>query len=119
MAVNFFTSEPKALLDSFNEGIAQDNPKGKILTWVKDKDGDYTHVAENWKNKAWFRPRSIDGALVFNILGRKKVAMPMVVYGFYHGHLVETFLNHFDERFSSASSTAQATKDDFLGGGEE
>ena len=119
MAVNFFTSAPKALLDDFNKRIEQSEVKGKVTTWIKDKDGDYTHVADNWKNKAWFRPKIIDGALVFNILGRKKIAMPIVVYGYYHGHLTETFLNHFDGMFSSGSSTAQATKEDYLGGGEE
>ncbi|MDM9594979.1 hypothetical protein QU617_16865 [Pseudomonas guariconensis] len=116
MAVNFFTSNPKALLDKFNERIDQEDLKGKITTWVRDKDGDFTHVADDWKNKAWFRPKIIDGALVFNILGRQTVVMPTVVYGYYHGHLTETFLNHFDQMFSSSSSTALATKDDRLGG---
>lgn len=116
MAVNFFTSDPKALLDNFNARIDQDEQKGKITTWTRDKDGDYTHVAVNWKNKAWFRPKIIEGALVFNILGRKTTVMPTVVYGYYHGHLTETFLNHFDQMFSSGSSTAVPTKDDRLGG---
>ncbi|MBA6137557.1 MULTISPECIES: hypothetical protein [Pseudomonas] len=116
MAVNFFTSDPQALLDGFNKCIDQEEPKGKITTWIRDKDGDYTHVAADWKHKAWFRPKIIDGALVFNIFGRKTVAMPTKVYGYYHGHLTETFLNHFDKMFTSSSSTALATKGDRLGG---
>lgn len=118
MAVNFFTNDPQALLDSFNKRIDQDDPKGKITTWIRDADGDYTHVANDWGGKAWFRAKIISGALVFNILGRKKHFMPSVVYGYYHGHLTETFLNHFDTMFTSSSSTALGTKDDSLGGSE-
>ncbi len=116
MAVNFFTSDPNALLDEFNKRIDQEDPKGKITTWVRDKDGDYSHVAENWKWKAWFRPKVIEGALVFNVLGNKKFIMSKAVYGYYHGHLTETFLAHFDKMFSSAASTALLTQDDRLGG---
>lgn len=116
MAVNFFTSDPNDLLDSFNKCIEQEESKGKITTWVRDNDGDYTHAADNWKWKAWFRPKVIEGALVFNILGRSNVAMSTATYGYYHGHLTETFLNHFDRKFSSGSSTALPTKDDSMGG---
>ena len=116
MAVNFFTSDPNALLDEFNKRIDQEESKGKITTWVRDKDGDYTHVADNWKWKAWFRPKVIEGALVFNVIGNSKVAMSTTVYGYYHGHLTETFLTHFDKMFSSAASTALLTKGDSLGG---
>lgn len=116
MAVNFFTSDPNALLNDFNKRIEQEESKGKITTWIRDKDGDYTHAADNWKLRAWFRPKVIEGALVFNILGNNKAVMSTVVYGYYHGHLTETFLNHFDKMFSSAASTALPTKDDKLGG---
>lgn len=116
MAVNFFTSNPNALLEHFNKRIDQEESKGKITTWLRDKDGDYTHGADNWKWKAWFRPKVIEGALVFNIFGRKDAVMSRVVYGYYHGHLTETFLNHFDDMFSSASSTALLTKGDKPGG---
>lgn len=116
MAVNFFTSDPNDLLDSFKRSVEQEELKGKITTWIRDSDGDYTHAADNWKWKAWFRPKVIEGALVFNILGRSTAAMTTVIYGYYHGHLTETFLNHFDKKFTSASSTALPTKDDSMGG---
>ncbi|UZE27758.1 hypothetical protein [Pseudomonas asplenii] len=118
MALHFFTDNPKQLLSEFNKRIDQDEPKGKITTWIRDSDGDYTHVAKDWGGKAWFRPKIIDGALVFTILGRKKVTMPVVVYGYYHGHLTETFLNHFDTLFRTASSSAQTAFGDSVGGSE-
>lgn len=116
MAVNFFTSDPNLLLESFNEHISQKELEGKITTWIRDQAGDYTRTSDNWKFKAWFRPKIIEGALVFNIMGRTDTVMPTVVYGHYHGHLTETFLNHFDKLFSSASSTALLAKGDTLGG---
>ncbi|UVM08872.1 hypothetical protein [Pseudomonas protegens] len=119
MALQFFSNDPKALLSEFNKRIDQKEQKGKITTWHRDKDGDYTHVAEDWARKAWFRPKITDGALVFSILGRKDKGLPVVVYGYYHGHLTETFLNHFDTLFSTAASSAQAIFDDHVGGSQE
>jgi hypothetical protein len=29
----------------------------------------------------------------------------MTAYGYYHGHLLETFLNHFDQMFTLGSVT--------------
>lgn len=116
MALKFFTTDPKELLKAFDSHISQKEPKGKITTWVKDGDGDYTHVADAWTKKAWFRAKIVDGALVFNILGTKTAVMSAVVYGYYHGHLTETFLNHFDKQFSNAMSTAKPTADDQIGG---
>lgn len=118
MAVQFYTANPKALLAAFNKRIDQEEPKGKITTWARDKDGDYTHVAKDWTNKAWFSPKIVEGALAFNILGTKDVVMPVVVFGYYHGHLTETFLNHFDDMFVSASSTAKNALGDNLGGSQ-
>jgi len=111
MALQFFTNDPKALLSAFNERIDQDEPKGKITTWVRDSDGDYTHIAKDWAAKAWFRPKVIAGSLVFSILGTTKAGMSITVYGYYHGHLTETFLNHFDSMFTTASASAQVALD--------
>jgi hypothetical protein len=116
MALQFFTTAPKGLLAEFNARIDQDEPKGKITTWIRDKDGDYTHAAKEWSGKARFRPRVIDEALVFNIIGTKTAGMSITVYGYYHGHLTETFLNHFDTMFKSAASSAKNTAEDDLGG---
>ncbi len=52
MALQLFTTNPKALLGALNKRIDQKDPKGKITTWVRDSDGDYTHVAKEWAAKA-------------------------------------------------------------------
>lgn len=41
--------------------------------------------------------------------------MPVIVFGYYHGHLTETFLNHFDDMFTSASSITKNALGDSLG----
>ena len=115
MALQFFSDDPKVLLSEFNRRIDQGEPKGKITTWLRDKDGDYTRAAKEWSEKAWFRPKLIGGALVFSIICRKDNRLPVVVYGYCHGHLTEAFLNHFDTLFSTASSSAQLAFDDFIG----
>jgi hypothetical protein len=32
--------------------------------------------------------------------------MAMIVYSYCHGHLIETFLNHFDKQLSAGATTA-------------
>jgi hypothetical protein len=106
MAVDFITDAPKALLAEFNARIDQEEPKGKINTWSRNKDGYYTHDSPNWKNKAWFKPSVRSDRLTFSILTPAGTNLPTIVYGYYHGHLTETFLNHFDKKFASAISSA-------------
>lgn len=112
MAVNFVTSNPSNLLAEFKKRIKQSDSKGKITTWEEDSDGDFTHKSSQWGNRAWMHPVIKSGILTFVIIGQKDTVLVTEVYGFYHGHLTETFLNHFDNSFSTASSTALPTPED-------
>lgn len=113
MADYFYTSEPQWLLDEFDRRIHQKEAKGKITTWEKSSDGlYYTHKSEEWGKKAWFKPKVEVGRLTFNIIKTKANDVSRVVYGYYHGHLIETFLNHFDQDFTIAEATALATAGD-------
>ncbi|MFC6121023.1 hypothetical protein [Phytobacter sp. SCO41] len=116
MSIDFICSNPQTLLNKFNKAIEQDEPKGKITTWVRSKDKKYyTHKADEWNSKAWFEPLVRNGVLTFCIIKPKNAAISRVAYAYYHGHLTETFLSHFDEDFTSSSSTAMPTSDDNVG----
>jgi len=113
MADYFLTDAPQSLLNEFNRRIAQTEPKGKITTWERSKDGDYyTHKSDEWGKKAWFKPSVERGRLTFNIIKPKDRNITTVVYGYYHGHLIETFLNHFDQDFTKAEATPCPTSGD-------
>jgi hypothetical protein len=112
MAVHFKTTSAKSLLNSFDARIKQAEQIGKITTWEKDEDGDYTHKSAEWKNKAWFRPKIENDQLTFHIIRQQDVDMTIIVYGYYHGHIVETFLNHFDDAFEYAIASARAEAGD-------
>lgn len=116
MAAVFFSEKPKTLLSEFDKRIEQKEAKGKITTWQKSDDGKYyTHKAADWAKKAWFKPSTSDGRLTFNIVKPKDRNVTTLVYAYYHGHLIETFLNHFDQDFSSGSATALPTSVDVCG----
>lgn len=107
MAISFTTQSPQALLTAFNQAIHD----GKITTWEKSDDGKYyTHKAANWAQKAWFKPGLGNDRLTFNIIRPQNANVTNLVYAYYHGHLSETFLNHFDQlfRLSSASALPEA-----------
>lgn len=114
MAIDFMTAKAKQLLTDFDARIAQMEEAGKITTWQKI-DGFYTHKASNWARLAWFKPTVFNDRLRFNIHPSDKAKVSTPVYGYYHGHLVETFLNHFDASFATAVASARATADDVVG----
>jgi hypothetical protein len=113
MAVYFFTSDAQKILDNFDARIKQTQEKGKITTWEKSDDGIYyTHKAKEWNKKAWFKPTVGTDRLTFNIIKPKNQNVTTPVYGYYHGHLIETFLNHFDDDFKRGEATARAVTGD-------
>jgi hypothetical protein len=113
MSVNFSTQNPQTLLAKFDAAISQKEQKGKIETWEKSNDGKfYTHKAKEWHKKAWFKPSVQGQKLVFNIIKPQNAAISQVTYGYYHGHLIETFLNHFDQSFADGTASALPTGND-------
>ena len=113
MAVYFYTTDAKGLLAKFDSAIRQKEAKGKITTWEPSDDGKYyTHKAADWNKKAWFRPHVDAKFLRFNIIKPKSSKVGKLTYAYYHGHLIETILNHFDDNFTSGSATAQQDTDD-------
>lgn len=107
MSVTFSSQDPASLLKAFDARIAQSEPKGKITTWEKLSDGvHYTHKATDWRFKAFLKPSIQPGKLVFNIIKPKDANVTAVAYAYYHGHLIETFLNHFDQNFSDGVASA-------------
>lgn len=114
MAVNFRTTNPSDLLHRFDTAINQTEWKGKITTWEKNPQGFYTHKAANWRHKAFFKPTITAGVLTFSLVRPKSVVVTVATYGYYHGHLIETFLNHFDRLFTSADATALPAAGDSL-----
>lgn len=103
MALHFKTDKPQKLLNTFKKAIDD----GHVKTWSYDKDGDFTHATEQWKDKAWLRPRVISGrSLTLNILGPKNQKISSEVYAIYHGRFIEAMLRHCDELFSSGTASA-------------
>jgi hypothetical protein len=108
MAVTFETTSPANLLKAYKKAIDD----GHVLTWSYDKDGDFTHTAEQWKYRAWMRPKIVDGELRFFILKPKDTNISSEIYAIYHGRLIESFLRHCDTLFTKAEASALAALGD-------
>jgi hypothetical protein len=116
MAIHFTTSSAASLLKAFDARISQTEAKGKITTWEKSDDGKYyTHKATEWSKKAWLRPKIEANQLTFNIIKPKDKNVSALAYAYYHGHLIETFLNHFDDSFGNGVASALPEADDNIG----
>jgi hypothetical protein len=112
MAVVVKTLRPRGLLFAIRKAI----DAGTVLTWSYDDDGDFTHSVKQWARRAWLRPRIVEGGLVFNIIPPRGRNISRVVYGIYHGRLIEMLLNHFDARFTEVSASAKPVKPDRVRG---
>lgn len=107
--LKFTTNRPQALLNAFDKMIKD----GDVQTWAKDSGGDFSHKAQQWKNRAWLRPNVISGqALEFRILFAKTETQKRLVYSYYHGHMLETFLNHLWSQYSQAEASPQPSGSD-------
>ena len=108
MALLVETETPQELLDAINEAIDQD----LVRTWAYDEDGDFTHTAEQWQNRAWMAPEVLDNELRLCIFGSN---VTVRVYAVYHGRFAEMLLAHFDTMFTNITLTAQPDFDDTIG----
>ncbi|HXX21406.1 MAG TPA: hypothetical protein VEJ46_18560 [Candidatus Acidoferrum sp.] len=112
MAIIVNAANPSGLLSEIKSAVS----RGTVPTWSVDEDGDFTHSPEQWRLKAWFRPRLTASGIVFSILTPKGTNMSRTIYGTYHGRFIEMLLNHFDEKFQQAVATALPTQGDHVQG---
>jgi hypothetical protein len=102
MALVFTTNDPEGLLAEYRRLIEAK----RIDTWQFDASGDFTHTPDQWRFKAWMRPYIGVGHLTFGIVARNDESLTIPIYGVYHGRLIESFLNHCDDRFENVTSSA-------------
>lgn len=111
MSIRFQTGTPKKLLATFKQAIDE----GKVVTWSYDKNGDFTHTAQQWKWLAWLRPSVVpEQRLVFSILKPKNSNITSEIYAIYHGRFVESMLVHCDSLFTEAISSAYPADNDII-----
>lgn len=110
MAIYIETSNPKQLLEDIKKSIRD----RKITTWSCDTDGDFTHDVDQWRYKAWFRPRIKEDRLIFGIICRKDRNLSVLEYAIYHGRFVEMILTHFDRVCNDITATSKVTTYDMV-----
>lgn len=109
MAIFFKTKTPNKLLKAFKQAIDD----GHIVTWSYDSEGDFTHTTEQWKNRAWLKPKvQAETALKMVVVKPKDKTITSEVYAIYHGRFIEAMLRHCDELFSRAEATALPDSED-------
>jgi hypothetical protein len=110
MSITFNTTDPHGLLAAFEKAI--DNRH--VVTWSYDKDGDFTHTAEQWKKKAWLRPKIGTRELRFGIIKPSNQGISWEVYAIYHGRFIESMTAHLHKRFAYSFATSAPNSDDLV-----
>jgi len=108
--VSISTSSPSQLLQRFKKAIDDKH----VVTWKYYRDGDFTHTPDQWADRAYMRPSIELGQLKFNIVKTADHNVTVPVYAIYHGRLIESFLEHFDQSFGIANGTAQPSGGDVV-----
>lgn len=108
MAVNAFTTEAAALLAEIKKLIDENH----IRTWSYDKDGDFTHTPDQFKNQAWFRPEIKEDRLRFRIIKPENKVLTREIYGIYHGRFIEMLVVHVPDSITAARALPHPAKDE-------
>lgn len=99
MAVNFATADPAALLARFREAV---RARSTITSW-REENGKFTQTDKRFEGRAWFTAVVTPGRLTF-LLDGDGDDVSHFVWANYHGQLIETFLFHFDSKFTNAEA---------------
>jgi hypothetical protein len=110
MSITFNTPDPRGLLAAFKKAVDDRS----VVTWSYDKDGDFTHTTEQWKNKAWLRPKVGNSELRFGVVKPNNQGVSWEVYAIFHGRFIEAMTAHLHDRFSSSFATARPAGDDVV-----
>jgi hypothetical protein len=108
MSINFKTSDPQRLLNTYKKAIKD----GHVKTWSCDSDGDFTHTPTQWAGRGWLRPKVLAGVLRLTFLPKKTEVTTWEVYSIYHGRFIESMMEHCHELFDEASVPSHPTADD-------
>lgn len=110
MAVFVSTDKASELLSEIKKAIDDHD----VVTWEYDSEGDFTHVPEQWKGRAWLRPHIETNRIVFGIVDRKDVNLSIDEYAVFHGRFVEMLLEHFDKKCTDIRVSPLGTEYDII-----
>lgn len=100
--LRFKTDDPVVLLAAFRRLIRQSGRRGRIDSWEETASG-FGHTAPNWQGLAWFKAEiSMDSRELLFLLHKPKSEY---AFAYYHGHLLQVFIEHLNDGFDSAKYT--------------
>lgn len=102
MKIIAFTDNPKLLQNSLDEKMS---PPVVLKTWeIKKNDKDevlYSHIPEQWKEKALLKPKILNDRIEFEINWWRKNGEPdEATKGYITGRFVEILMVHCRNQFT-------------------
>ena len=102
MSIRIYTDKPDTLVQKVKKLIDQNH----IDTWTYDKEGDFTHSVQQFRNKAWLRPETTDDGLRMKVIKPKDENLKRAIYAIYQGRFIEMLITHVSTLFTKAVATA-------------
>lgn len=105
MAVFFQTNHPQRLLAALEELIQH----GSIRDWYTPTPGEFTLTAARWIRLAYLQPCIVGQELRFYVRTYQGRDLSRQVYAQYQGALMQTFMQHLHQHFTSMTATPNFT----------
>lgn len=105
--LKFYTKDPAGLLQKFKAKLKARQGQDSIQTWEQAGE-NFGHTSERWKNKLEFKAtinaEASEPNLAFGMVAMTKGTQEerQIIYAYYHGHLLQTFVDHLGEHFTAA-----------------
>lgn len=105
--LKFYTKDPAGLLQKFKAKLKAKQGQDSIQTWEQVGE-TFGHTSERWKGKLAFKATinadATEPNLTFTVASMAKGTQEeqQIFYAYYHGHLLQTFVDHLGEHFTAA-----------------
>lgn len=105
--LKFYTKDPAGLLQKFKAQLKAKQGQDSIQTWEQVGE-NFGHTSERWKGKMQFKASvnadATEPNLTFTMASMAKGTQEeeQIFYAYYHGHLLQTFVDHLGRHFTAA-----------------
>lgn len=105
--LKFYTQDPAGLLQKFKAKLKAKQGQDSIQTWQQVGD-NFGHTSERWKGKLAFKANINADATQPNLsftvgpMAKGTQEERQIIYAYYHGHLLQTFVDHLSGYFTAA-----------------
>lgn len=100
MKIIAYTNTPNALKNAIDKKISSDETKTWEIVFYNKNEALYSHIPEQWREKAMPKPEIFNNKIEFDITWWDKNEPEESTKGYILGRFVEILMVHFKDKFT-------------------